>query len=114
MSQRVFFRCGHMEAKVQWIVVPATARDGKAIAAKAKKLNIPISELMRRGAFVYESSSVADAMLGANADAAHRAIDFIDANNRRIAEMEAKVVIAPLGRPPAGGHRQDLDAHSRP
>ena len=45
-----------MAAAVQRIVVQATTQDKKAIAAKAKKLDIPISELMRRGAFAYESS----------------------------------------------------------
>ena len=73
-----------------------------AIAAKAKKLDIPISELMRRGAFAYESSD-ADAELGALADAAKGAadragaaiddaLDFIEASNKRIAAMEAKAV----------------------
>jgi len=53
-----------MASAVQRIVVQATTQDQKAIAAKAKKLDIPISELMRRGAFAYESSE-ADAELGA-------------------------------------------------
>ena len=90
-----------MAAAVQRIVVQATTQDKKAIAAKAKKLDIPISELMRRGAFAYESSD-ADAELGALADAAKGAadragaaiddaLDFIEASNRRIAAMEAKV-----------------------
>ena len=90
-----------MAAAVQRIVVQVTTQDKKAIAAKAKKLDIPISELMRRGAFAYESSD-ADAELGALADAAKGAadragaaiddaLDFIEASNRRIAAMEAKV-----------------------
>jgi len=89
-----------MAAAVQRIVVQATTQDKKAIAAKAKKLDIPISELMRRGAFAYESSE-ADDELGALADvakgAADRAgaaiddaLDFIEASNKRIAAMEAK------------------------
>jgi len=89
-----------MAAAVQRIVVQATPQDKKAIAAKAKKLDIPISELMRRGAFAYESSE-SDAELGALADAAKGAadragaaiddaIDFIEASNKRIAAMEAK------------------------
>ena len=91
-----------MAAAVQRIVVQVTTQDKKAIAAKAKKLDIPISELMRRGAFAYESSD-ADAELGALADAAKGAVDragaaiddaldFIEASNKRIAAMEAKAV----------------------
>jgi hypothetical protein len=89
-----------MAAAVQRIVVQATAQDKKAIAAKAKKLDMPMSELMRRGAFAYESD-LTDEELGALADAAKAAADrageaidaalhFIDASNRRIAAMEAK------------------------
>jgi hypothetical protein len=63
-----------MASAVQRIVVQVTTPDKKAIAAKAKKLDIPISELMRRGAFAYESSD-ADAELGALADAAKGAAD---------------------------------------
>ena len=44
-----------MASAVERIVVQATTRDKKAIAAKAKKLDLPISELMRRGAFAYAS-----------------------------------------------------------
>ena len=36
-----------MASAVERIVVQATAQDKKAIAAKAKKLDLPISELMR-------------------------------------------------------------------
>ncbi len=90
-----------MAAAVQRIVVQTTPQDKKAIAAKAKRLDIPISELMRRGAFAYQSSE-ADDELGALADAAKGAADragflaiddaihFIDASNKRIAAMEAK------------------------
>lgn len=89
-----------MAAAVQRIVVQATTQDKKAIAAKAKKLDLPISELMRRGAFAYESAD-SDVELGALADAARRAadragaaiddaLDFIDASNKRIAAMESK------------------------
>ncbi|MHB8493263.1 MAG: hypothetical protein ACYC9Z_05090 [Casimicrobiaceae bacterium] len=53
------------------IVVQATAQDKKAIAAKAKRLKLPISELMRRGAFTYEPNE-ADEELGALADSAIR------------------------------------------
>jgi hypothetical protein len=89
-----------MAGAVERIVVQATAQDKKAIAAKAKKLGLPISELMRRGAFDYESSetdealaSLADAAKLA-ADRAGKAIDdalaFIDASNLRIDAMQAK------------------------
>ena len=89
-----------MATAVQRIVVQATTQDKKAIAAKAKKLDLPISELMRRGAFAYEPAD-SDAELGALADAAKGAadragaaiddaLDFIDASNKRIAAMESK------------------------
>lgn len=89
-----------MAGAVERIVVQVTAQDKKAIVAKAKKLELPISELMRRGAFAYETEE-ADAELGALADAAKAAaerageaiddaLNFIDASNRRIAAMEAK------------------------
>ena len=90
---------------VQRIVVQATTLDKKAISAKARKLDMPISELMRRGAFAYESED-ADAALGALADAAKGAadragvaiddaLDFIAASNLRIAAMEAGAAHAP-------------------
>lgn len=93
-----------MAGAVERIVVQATAQDKKAIVAKAKKLDLPISELMRRGAFAYETGE-ADAELGALADAAKAAaeragaaiddaLSFIEASNRRIATMEAKAAKA--------------------
>ena len=89
-----------MASAVERIVVQATAQDKKAISAKAKKLDLPVSELMRRGAFAYKSSE-SDAELAALADAAKGAaerageaiddaLSFIDASNKRIAAMEAK------------------------
>ena len=39
-----------MAAAIARIVVQATAEEKKAIAAKAKRLGLPVSELMRRGA----------------------------------------------------------------
>ena len=83
-------------------MVQTTTRDKKAIAAKAKRLALPVSELMRRGAFAYQSTQ-ADTDLGAVADAAKAAaeraaasiddaLDFIEASNRRIAAMDAKAV----------------------
>ena len=89
-----------MAAAVQRIVVQVTPQDKKAIAAKAKKLDIPISELMRRSAFAYRSNDT-DEELGVLADAAKVAADragaaiddalqYIEASNKRIAAMEAK------------------------
>ena len=89
-----------MAGAVERIVVQATAQDKRAIAAKAKRLGLAVSELMRRGAFEYESSetdrelaTLADAAKGAS-DRACAAIDdalaFIDASNRRIDAMQAK------------------------
>lgn len=89
-----------MAAAVERIVVQATAQDKKAIAAKAKRLDLPVSELMRRGAFAYRAED-ADAELAALADAARDAaeragaaiddaLSFIAASNERIAAMEAK------------------------
>jgi hypothetical protein len=89
-----------MAGAVERIVVQATAQDKRDIAAKAKKLDLPVSELMRRGAFAYDAG-VSDAELGALADAAKDAADragaaiddalrFIEASNARIAAMEAK------------------------
>lgn len=88
-----------MAAAVERIVVQATAQEKEAIAEKARKLGIPISELMRRGATAYESSE-SDEELAALADAAKAAADragdsiddalaFIEASNKRIAAMEA-------------------------
>ncbi len=82
------------------IVVQATEQDKRAIAAKAKKLDLPVSELMRRGAFAYEGVEM-DAEFGALAIAAEsaaqrsaafidEALEFIEASNRRIAKMEAQ------------------------
>ena len=89
-----------MAAAIERIVVQATAKEKKAIAAKAKRLGLPISELMRRGAEAYQSAD-ADEELGALADAARAAaeragasidsaLEFIDASNRRIAALEAE------------------------
>jgi hypothetical protein len=93
-----------MAGAVERIVVQATAIDKKAITAKAKRMDLGVSELMRRGAFAYESDaseaalgSLADAAKGA-ADRAGQAIDdalcFIDASNLRIAAMERKAANA--------------------
>jgi len=88
-----------MSAAIERIVVQATPQDKKAIADKAKRLELPVSELMRRGAFAYEADDAGDA-LDALADAAKQAadnagsaideaLDYILASNARIAAMEA-------------------------
>jgi hypothetical protein len=81
------------------IVVQATVQEKKAIAAKAKRLGLPISELMRRGATAYKSAE-SEEELGILADTAKAAAEragasiddalkFIEASNKRIAAMEA-------------------------
>lgn len=87
-----------MASAVERIVVQATPQEKKAILAKARKLGIPISELMRRGAAAYEARAESGE-LGILADRARaaasragRAIDealeSIAASNKRIAAME--------------------------
>jgi len=89
-----------MAAAVERIVVQTTAVEKRAITAKAKRLGLPISELMRRGANAYKSMEEDD-QLGALADAARDAaeragaridsvLEFIEASNKRIATMEAQ------------------------
>jgi hypothetical protein len=89
-----------MAAAVERIVVQATVQEKKAIAAKAKKLGLPIAELMRRGATAYRLAD-ADEELAALADAAtaaaerasasiDNALAFIEASNKRIAALEAE------------------------
>lgn len=96
-----------MATAVERIVVQTTPQDKKAIADKARRLDIPIAELMRRGAFAYDAEQ-ADAELASLAEAAQAAAEraaaaiddalaYIEASNRRIAEMEA------AARPPASG-----------
>jgi hypothetical protein len=89
-----------MTFAVERIVVQTTAEDKERIAVKARKLSLPVSELMRRGAFAYQAKE-ADAELGALAHAAKQAADragaaidealaFIEASNRRIDRLEKK------------------------
>ena len=95
-------------AAVERIVVQATSQDKKAFAEKAQKLDLPLSELMRRGAAAYRSAETDDE-LSALADTARLAadkaaaaiddaLDFIAASNKRIAAMEAKAAKAALRR----------------
>jgi hypothetical protein len=89
-----------MPAAIERIVVQATPREKRAIVAKAKRLGLPISELMRRGAAAYDPWEE-DEALGALADATKAAADracaaidkalaFVAESNTRIAEMEAE------------------------
>lgn len=89
-----------MSTAVERIVVQTTHEDKRAIAEKARRLDIPVSELMRRGAFAYQSDE-AEGGLATLAEtamvAAERAgaaiddaLDFIAASNRRIEAMEAE------------------------
>ncbi|HEX6136055.1 MAG TPA: hypothetical protein VF059_00200 [Casimicrobiaceae bacterium] len=97
-----------MSTAAERIVVQATAEDKKAIVAKARKLKLPVSELMRRGAFAYEPAE-ADEQLAALADSAKvaaeragaaidEALQFIEASNHRIAAMEAKMRVSNTNR----------------
>ena len=94
-----------MAAAVERIVVQTTANDKKKITAKAKRLGLPVSELMRRGATAYKSAE-ADEELRALADAAgaaaeragasiDSALEFIKQSNKRIAAMEAAAKRSP-------------------
>ena len=89
-----------MTAAVERIVVQTTAQEKKVIVAKAKRLGLPISELMRRGATAYQSAEP-DEDLGTLADAAaaaaeracasiDSAMEFIAASNKRIASLESE------------------------
>jgi hypothetical protein len=89
-----------MPGAIARIVVQATPAEKKAITAKAKRLGIPVSELMRRGAQRY-STQEAEGELLALADAAKLAAErsataiddalaYIEASNKRIAKMEAQ------------------------
>jgi hypothetical protein len=89
-----------MPAAIERIVVQATPKEKKAIVAKARRLGLPISELMRRGAVAYETDEENEA-LGALADAAKAAAEhaaaaidealaFVEASNKRIAAREAE------------------------
>lgn len=87
-----------MSLAIERVVVQIAPDDKKRIAAKARRLDIPLSELMRRAAFAY-TTDADDADLGRLADAAKKAsngcidsmdeaMKFIEQSNRRIAAME--------------------------
>lgn len=82
---------------VERIVVQATPKEKQAIVAKARQLNMSISELMRRGAHEFTPVSEELLTLAERAEAsALRSIAMIDEttrlvdeSNTRIAAMEA-------------------------
>lgn len=93
---------GHdVAGAVERIVVQATRQEKRAILAKARRLGLPISELMRRGARAYEPAAT-DEAIGLLADAARAAAEragaaidealaFIGDSNRRLAALERRV-----------------------
>lgn len=93
-----------MSLAIERVVVQVTAEDKRQISAKAAKLEIPLSELMRRAAFAY-SPQADEQALGELADAANQAasnagaaiddaLAFMAKSNLRIAAMERKAVAA--------------------
>ena len=89
-----------MATAVKRIVVKVTAEDKRVIAAKARRLQMPVATLMRRAVIAY-SPCAGDAELFALAHAAMSAADragaaiddsliFIQESNQRIAAMEAQ------------------------
>ncbi len=98
-----------MSLAVDGVVVQIAPEDKQRISTKAKKLNIPLSELMRRAASAYTTDED-DMELGLLADVAKNAADsaatsiddamsFIEKSNARIAAMERA---AAAQRKPAG------------
>jgi hypothetical protein len=83
-----------MASAVHRIVLQATSQDKKTIVAKAKRLDISISELMRRGAFSYEAADAAKVAADRAGEAIEDSLDFIAQSNQRIAAMEAKAAKA--------------------
>ena len=87
---------------VERIVVQATPKEKQAIVAKARRLNMSISDLMRRGADEFTPASADLLALAEVVEAsAQRSIAMIDEttrlvdeSNARIAAMEAKAQTA--------------------
>lgn len=89
-----------MARATERIVVQVTPQEKKAITAKARRLGLPVAELMRRGAAAYEDEAAGEelAQLADQARAAAErsaaaiddALAFIEASNERIARMEAE------------------------
>lgn len=97
-----------MSASVEQIVVQATPREKREIAAKARRLGLSVSELMNRAAAAYEpigEDALAE-LASAAREAAERAIrvideslEAIDESNRRIDAMEAQASRRRSGEP---------------
>jgi hypothetical protein len=92
-----------MPLATERVVVQITSTDKRKIEAKAKKMHLPLAEMMRRAAFSY-SSEAEEAELGAlterakqSADNSLAAIDdalsFIAASNKRIEAMERESIV---------------------
>ncbi|EIJ44690.1 hypothetical protein GWL_41290 [Herbaspirillum sp. GW103] len=85
---------------VATIVVEATAQEEKIIAAKARKLGLPISELMCLGAVAYQGGQMQeelDALACLAQEAAERAgacveasLAFVEASNARLDALDAR------------------------
>lgn len=87
-----------MATATERIVVQTTQQEKRALLLKAKRLGLPLAELMRRGAGSYRPES-GDEQLGALADAAktaaesmskdiQEALRLIEQSNRRIAALK--------------------------
>jgi hypothetical protein len=82
------------------IVVEATAQEKKVIVAKARKLGLPVSELMCLGAVAYgdgQTQEELDALATLAQEAAERAVAsidaslaFMEASNARLAMLDAQ------------------------
>jgi hypothetical protein len=92
-----------MGAAIDRIVVTTTPQEKRALAAKARRLGLPVSELLKRGASAYGNPSFGDdiALLAdaatAAADRAAAAVEdallFIEASERRIEAMERAAAV---------------------
>lgn len=85
---------------IQRIVVQTTPQEKKAIAVKAKRLGLPISELMRRGANTYQPekenkelyllADKAENAANSAADSIDELLAFIEESNQRISAMQSR------------------------
>lgn len=94
-------------AAVARIVVQATPQEKKEIVAKARKLGVPVAELMRRGAIGYaaaDDQAQLDALADAAKNAAERASAAIDDALAFIAASEKRM--AATAKRPAKASRK--------
>lgn len=102
-----------MNAAIERIVVQATPQEKRAIVAKAKRLEMTVSELMRSGAAQYMPADVDLVALAEAAQAsAQRSMVVMDAafariaaSNARIDAMERSAAVAPADQPARRGKR---------